>query len=183
MFDLDTLVGSCCGALRESEPLRAVREVLARALAEPGQVGSLSGRVLLSSIPWSTTFCIAPEFSIDLRRTTGMGRPATGPVAVLTFLLTSPAVSMAADSIRGFRRCFPDSSRAPSGGTAPNRGSTSATAIRSMIVADAQTCGVGCTAAVIDLYCVPRRKRPKNSRFLTLDFYYRLCIIAVAAID
>ena len=44
MFDLDALVGSCCGAVRESEPLRAVREVLAKALEEPRQVGEQLGR-------------------------------------------------------------------------------------------------------------------------------------------
>jgi predicted metal-dependent enzyme (double-stranded beta helix superfamily) len=38
MFDVDDLIGSCRAALAESEPRRAVREVVERAVAEPGAV-------------------------------------------------------------------------------------------------------------------------------------------------
>jgi hypothetical protein len=105
---------------------------------------------------------IEPESSIGSRLAIRMGRPATGRVAALTLLLTLPAPSMPADSIRGFRRRFPGSSPAPSGGIAPNRASTFATAIRSMIAAGARTCGAGYTAGAIASSCAPRRKQPKN---------------------
>ena len=94
-----------------------------------------------------------------------MGRRATGPVAALTFLLTLPRASMPVGLIQGFRRRFPGSSPAQSGGTAPNQGSTSATAIRSMTAAGARICGAGCTAAVIASFCMLRQKQPKNRRF------------------
>ncbi len=35
MFDLDTFVGECVEARREAEPLRAVKEILARAVSDP----------------------------------------------------------------------------------------------------------------------------------------------------
>lgn len=38
MFDLDDLLGRCTEAVRETEPRRAIREVLARALSTPGAV-------------------------------------------------------------------------------------------------------------------------------------------------
>jgi len=42
VFDLDTFVGDCAAALGESDSRRAIREVLARAMAEPSSVaGSL----------------------------------------------------------------------------------------------------------------------------------------------
>ena len=39
MFDLDEFVVRCEGALSESEPRRAIREVLTRAMSEPSKVG------------------------------------------------------------------------------------------------------------------------------------------------
>ena len=39
MFDLDEFVVRCEGALTESEPRRAIREVLVRAMSEPSEVG------------------------------------------------------------------------------------------------------------------------------------------------
>jgi predicted metal-dependent enzyme (double-stranded beta helix superfamily) len=39
MFDLDEFVVHCEGALTESEPRRAIREVLVRAMSEPSKVG------------------------------------------------------------------------------------------------------------------------------------------------
>lgn len=38
MFDVDQLIADCRAALAESEPRRAVREVVARAVARPGEV-------------------------------------------------------------------------------------------------------------------------------------------------
>ena len=38
MFDVDELIGQCQEAIGETEPRRAIREVLARALADPGAV-------------------------------------------------------------------------------------------------------------------------------------------------
>ena len=38
MFDIDTFVADCREALRESSPEAAVREVVARAVAEPAEV-------------------------------------------------------------------------------------------------------------------------------------------------
>ena len=50
-----------------------------------------------------------------------MAQPATDQGAALTFLLTLPSPSMPADLTQDFRRRFPDSSPAPSGGIAPNQ--------------------------------------------------------------
>ena len=41
MFDVDELVESCRGALAETEPRRAVKEVLDRALRQPGDLGEV----------------------------------------------------------------------------------------------------------------------------------------------
>jgi hypothetical protein len=84
--------------------------------------------------------------------------PACYRPGALTFLLTLPRASTPVGLIQGFRRPFPGSSPAPSGGIAPNLASTSATAIRSMIAADAQTCGADCTAAVIGSFCTLSQK-------------------------
>ena len=132
---------------------------------EAGPVGSTWGRASLSSIPWSTTSWFEPESWIGSRRAIRTARPATGRVAARTSSSTLPRPSMPAGSIQGFPRCFPGSFSTRFGGTAPNRVSTSATAIRSMTAAGARTCGVGCTAAVIGLCCTPSRKQLKNSRF------------------
>jgi len=43
MFDVDTLVADCHAAQRESEPLRAIKEVLARTLARPSEVAEVLG--------------------------------------------------------------------------------------------------------------------------------------------
>ena len=40
MFDLDAFVADCIAANRESEPRLAVREVLQRAVAEPGEIAA-----------------------------------------------------------------------------------------------------------------------------------------------
>jgi hypothetical protein len=53
-----------------------------------------------------------------------------------------------------------------------------------MTVAGAQTCGAGCTAAAIGSFCTLSQKSPKKQPFSeALDFYYRLCIMNIAAID
>ena len=158
------------------DPLRHVYgisdKVIAMALAsllmgagETGPVGSTLERVSLSSTPWSITSWSEPESWIGSRLPIRMARPATGPVVALTSSSTLPWPLMPAGLIQGFPRCFRGSFSTRFGGTAPNRVSTSATAIRSTIAAAARTCGVGCTAAVIGLFCTPRRKQLKNSRF------------------
>ena len=107
----------------------------------------------------------AAKMGSGRRRAIRTARPATGPVVARTSSSTLPRPSMPAGLIQGFPRCFPGSFSTRFGGTAPNRVSTFATAIRSMTAAGARTCGVGCTAAVIGLCCTPRRKQLKNSRF------------------
>jgi predicted metal-dependent enzyme (double-stranded beta helix superfamily) len=44
MFDTDTLVSECHGALSERDPRRAVREIMLRTLAKPGPVQSAIGK-------------------------------------------------------------------------------------------------------------------------------------------
>jgi predicted metal-dependent enzyme (double-stranded beta helix superfamily) len=44
MFDTDTLVSECQAAIRESDPRRAVRELLSRTLEKPGSVQGALGK-------------------------------------------------------------------------------------------------------------------------------------------
>jgi hypothetical protein len=117
------------------------------------------------SIPWSTTSFIEPESWTSLQLPIRTARPATGQAAALTFSSTLPRGLMPAGSIQGFPRCFRGSCNTRFGGTAPNRASTSATAIRSTTAAGARTCGVGCTAAAIGSFCTLSQKSPKNRLF------------------
>jgi len=41
MFDIEELIGACQSAIAEPEPRRAVREVVARAVSEPGAMGDV----------------------------------------------------------------------------------------------------------------------------------------------
>ncbi len=66
--------------------------------------------------------------------------------------------SMPAPSIRRSRRCFPGSCSTPSGGTAPSKGSTSATAIASTIASLATTSTVKSTIYVTEYHCINSTK-------------------------
>ena len=71
-------------------------------------------------------------------------RPATGPVVALTSSSTLPRPSMPAGCNPMLSQGIsPVCSKARFGGTAPNRVSISATAIKSMTAAGARICGVG----------------------------------------
>ena len=85
---------------------------------------------------------------------------------------------MRGSSIRHFQRLFPGSFNTRFGDIALNRASIFATAIRSMIAADAQICGAASTADAIGLPYVRRPKMTEIAAFIELlDFYFRLCII------
>src|SRR5215203_2808255 len=105
-----------------------------------------------------------------------MGPGVTGPAAAALSCELLQRRLMPVSLIRVFQSLFPGTSSTRSGGTTPSHASTSATAIRSMIAADAQTCGAGCTADVIGLFCVPSPKKAEIGLFqTTLDYNFRLC--------
>jgi predicted metal-dependent enzyme (double-stranded beta helix superfamily) len=71
MFDTDTLIAECRQALAETDPRRAVREVIVRALEKPEPVAAALGRTtagieILHSSPELTVSNViwAPEMSI-----------------------------------------------------------------------------------------------------------------------
>ena len=59
MFYLDTFIADCRTALGESPPEIAVRELVERAVAQPGDVERALGSPTLGSVtPWSRVRCL-----------------------------------------------------------------------------------------------------------------------------
>ncbi|MBV9255206.1 MAG: hypothetical protein JOZ37_12220 [Actinobacteria bacterium] len=50
MFDVDTLVADCRAAQHESEPLRAIKEVLARAMSRPSEITDALGEPAMGGL-------------------------------------------------------------------------------------------------------------------------------------
>ena len=88
-----------------------------------------------------------------------MGQPAIDPVGAPTCSRPLLNELMLASSIQIFQNHFRDLFSIRFGGTALNRGSTFATAIRLMIAAAARICGAASIAAAIGLRCTRLRKQ------------------------
>ena len=95
MFDIDTFVEECRGALAESRPALAVKELVERAVSVPADIDNALGTASTSGSSWVTSCRLAPVtvtaiaarpepsvsrwcFVPPFRRSTGLG-PVRAP--------------------------------------------------------------------------------------------------------